>query len=91
VLSDIFCKTDYLNRKVDNFEYSLKSRILIWRHFKPLDRNFLSNFSTPVFKMWIIKETNKVALWNKRHFEEKKLILCSVFKIFSTDICWINI
>jgi hypothetical protein len=22
--------------------------------------------------MWIIQETKKVALWNKRHFEEEK-------------------
>ena len=35
-------------------------------------RNFLLNFSTPVFKMWIIQELKKVALWNKRHFEEEK-------------------
>ena len=26
-----------------------------------------------VFKMWVIQEPNKVALWNKRHFEEKKM------------------
>ena len=25
-----------------------------------------------VFKMWIIQEPKKVALWNKRHFEEEK-------------------
>ena len=25
-----------------------------------------------VYKMWIIQEPNKVALWNKLHFEEKK-------------------
>ena len=35
-------------------------------------RNFLLNFSTPVFKMWIIQEPKKVALWNKRHFKEQK-------------------
>jgi hypothetical protein len=34
--------------------------------------NFFLNFSTPVFKMWIIQEPYKVALWNKRHFEERK-------------------
>jgi hypothetical protein len=34
-------------------------------------RNFLLNFSTPVFEMWIIQEPEKVALWNKRHFEEE--------------------
>ena len=35
-------------------------------------RNFLLNFSTPVFKMWIIQEPKKVALWNKWLFEEEK-------------------
>ena len=54
-------------------------------------RIFFSNFSTPVFKMWIIQKPNKVALWNKRHFEEKKWRLHSMLKIFSTDICWIII
>ena len=34
---------------------------------------FFFNFSTPVYKMWIIKEPNKLALWNKLHFEEKKM------------------
>jgi hypothetical protein len=34
-------------------------------------RNFLLNFCTPCIKMWIIQELNKVALRNKRHFEEK--------------------
>jgi hypothetical protein len=35
-------------------------------------RHPFQNFSTPVFKMWIIQEPNNVALWNKRHFEGKK-------------------
>ena len=26
----------------------------------------------PVYKMWIIQETNMLELWNKMHFEEKK-------------------
>ena len=26
----------------------------------------------PVHKMWIIQEPNKLALWNKLHFEDKK-------------------
>ena len=62
-------------------------------------QNFLLNFSAhPVFKMWIIQEQKKVALWNKQHFDEinsilkrKKRSVCSMFKIFSTYICWINI
>ena len=26
----------------------------------------------PVYKMWIIQEPKKLALWNKLHFEEKE-------------------
>ena len=52
---------------------------------------FFQILSHPVFKMWVIQKPNKVALRNKRHFEEKKWSLYSMFKIFSTDICWINI
>jgi len=26
----------------------------------------------PVYKMWIIQETNTLELWNKLHFEEEK-------------------
>ena len=26
----------------------------------------------PVYKMWIIQGRNKLALWNKLHFEEEK-------------------
>jgi hypothetical protein len=32
--------------------------------------NFLAH---PVCKMWIIQEPKKVALWNKRHLEEKEM------------------
>ena len=34
---------------------------------------FLQILAHSVFKMWVIQKPNKVALWNKRHFEEKKL------------------
>ena len=52
---------------------------------------FFQILAHPVFKMCVIQKPNKVALWNKRHFEEKKWRLYSMFKILSTDICWINI
>jgi len=41
---------------------------------------FFSNFSTPVYKMWIIQEPNTLELWNKLHFEEEKKseIICHV-------------
>jgi len=45
----------------------------------------------PVYKMWIIQEPNTLELWNKLHFEEKKRRVYTMFKMFSTCICWINI
>jgi hypothetical protein len=46
----------------------------------------------PVYKMWIIQEPNKLELWNKLHFKEKKnRRVNTMFKIFGTYICWINI
>ena len=32
---------------------------------------FFLILAQPVYKMWIIQEPNKLALWNKLHFEEK--------------------
>ena len=32
---------------------------------------FFFNFSTPVYKMWIIQGPNMLELWNKLHFEKK--------------------
>ena len=61
-------------------------------HINLLATDFFFQILThPVFKMWVKQKPNKVALWNKWHFEEKKWRLYSMFKIFSTDICWINI
>jgi hypothetical protein len=34
---------------------------------------YIKILAHPVCKMWIIQELNKVALWNKRHFEEKNV------------------
>jgi hypothetical protein len=45
----------------------------------------------PVYKTWIIQEPNTLELWNKLHFEDKKLRVYTMFKIFNTYICWINI
>ena len=48
-------------------EFIASNKLTLWR------RNyFFFNFSTPVYKMWIIQEPNTLALWNKLHFEEKK-------------------
>ena len=45
----------------------------------------------PVYKMWIIQEPNTLRLWNKLYFEGKKRRVYTMFKIFSTYNCWINI
>jgi len=59
--------------------------LTLWR------QNFILNFSTPCILNVNNTGAKNVALWNKRHFEEKKKRrLCSMFKIFSTYICWIN-
>ena len=34
---------------------------------------FFQILAHPVFKMWVIQKPNKVALWNERHFEERKM------------------
>jgi len=33
---------------------------------------FFFNFSTSVYKMWVIQEPNTLELWNKLHFEERE-------------------
>ena len=62
-------------------------------HQKPFGaRIFFKILAHSVFKMWILQESKKIALWNKRHLEErKKQRMCSVFKTFSKYICWVNI
>jgi hypothetical protein len=43
------------------------------KNINPLAPDFFLNISTPVSKMLIIQEPKKVALRNKRHFEEKRM------------------
>ena len=48
-------------------KWDLTRRLNFWR------RNyFLLILAHPVYKMWIIQETNTLELWNKLHFEEEK-------------------
>ena len=48
-------------------KFSASSWLTFWR------RNyFFLILAHPVYKMWIIQEPNKLALWTKLHFEEKK-------------------
>ena len=62
----------------------VKLQSTLWRHIVGLhttDPIFLNPLAPelfflilahPVYKMWVIQEPNKLALWNKLHFEEKK-------------------
>ena len=46
---------------------SVHSKLTLWcRNY------FFLILAHPVYKMWIIQEPNKLALWNELHFEEKK-------------------
>ena len=44
--------------------------VVSWVNLLALDLFFLI-LSQPVYKMWILQEPKKLALWNKLHFEEK--------------------
>jgi hypothetical protein len=41
---------------------------------------YIEVLSHPVCKMWIIQEPKKVALWNKRHFEDKNWVCAACLK-----------
>ena len=41
--------------------------------FNLLATDFFQILAHFVFKIWVIQKPNKVALWNKRHFEEKRM------------------
>jgi len=49
---------------------------------------YIQILAPPVWKNVNNTGTKKVALWNKRHFEEKNRRVCSMFKILSTYSCW---
>ena len=71
--------------KLIPFAYPVQT-LTFWR------RNFFLMLAHPVYKMWITQEWNTLELWNKLHFEEeKKRRVYTMFKIFCTYICWINI
>jgi hypothetical protein len=70
-MAAVFWEVYYTNQQNKNIksQMDIKSdriKLTLWR------RNFLLNFSTPVYKIWIIEEPEKVALRNKRHFEEEE-------------------
>ena len=71
--------------------YKFYSRFVFLVNLLAPELFFFLILAHPVFKIWITQEPNKLELWNKLHFEDKKPRVYTVFKIFSTYICWINI
>ena len=72
--------------------YLKKMRLCMITKLNLLALELFFYFSTPVYKMWIIQEPNTLELWNKLHLKrEKKRRVYTMFKMFSTYICWINI
>jgi hypothetical protein len=62
--------------RVQMWSISLKISQYIWQHniAQPFSAGiFFLILAHPVCKLWIIQEPKKVALWNKRHFEEKRM------------------
>ena len=94
------CGTNVISTNIYQYIYFIclqENELFSWN---PLDKiNLLAPelllffliLAHPVYKMWIIQETNTLELWNKLHFEGKKRRVYTMFKIFSTYICWINI
>ena len=45
-----------------------------WQMINLLATDFFSQIlAHPVFKMWVTQKPNKVALWNKQHFEGERM------------------
>jgi len=66
-----FCtclKSNFYNR----YRFTKQGTHKFLRNLTFWRRIYFFNFSTPVYKMWIIQEPNKLELWNKLHFEEEK-------------------
>ena len=85
---------------IDNLRKKILTSMLWNLHYtsnRPWELNLLALelffliLAHSVYKMWIIQGPNKLELWNKLHFKEKKQRVYTTFKIFGTYICWINI
>ena len=55
-------------RYQDPSSFTLGTMLTFWRR-----TFFFQILAHPVFKLWVIQKPNKVALWNKRHFEGEKM------------------
>jgi hypothetical protein len=65
-----------INKRQDNKLKNCCIRLAIYLNYTMMHgltnlKFYIQIIAHPVCKMWIIQEPEKVALWNKRHFEEK--------------------
>jgi len=67
------CRLMKTKRKRRKIPSSAQSAHIKKRNLNPLAPElFFFILAHPVYNMWIIQEPNKLALWNKLHFEEEK-------------------
>ena len=70
------CMTSTVKKWPQNFGVQLHKSLFdneCWEILTFGDGLFFQILAHSVFKMWVIQKPNKVALWNKRHFEENKM------------------
>ena len=74
-----WCKVELNYIKNDFYRRTVHSKIYVVR--MPTNALFINLLAPelfflilthPVYKMWTIQEPNKLELWNKLHFEERK-------------------
>jgi hypothetical protein len=89
-IKSLVCLLSYYIERFSFGCLSIRINSKYFLNFLTLELLFLI-LAQPVYKIWIIQEPNTLDLWNKLHFEEKKRRVYTMFKIYSTHICWINI
>ena len=61
-------------KEADKPEPEPKGRtLMVLKMINLLVTDFFQILAHPVFKMWAMQKPNKVALWNKRYFEEEEM------------------
>ena len=72
-IDNILNHTFFLNKLFHTVSAYLQQESVQTRLFNLLAPEFILILAHPVYKMWIIHEPNTLELWNKLHFEEKKM------------------
>jgi hypothetical protein len=81
-----------VNKRQDNKPKNCCIRLVIYLNCTMMHglknlKFYILILAQPVFKKWIIHKPKKVALWNKRHFEEKngECATCLKYSVFIFD------